>query len=188
MHPARPEWGAGVVDEAQPTTHQGKTGQRLTVRFANHGRVTINTAVIPLRAMDGNSNMNNSSTQGWLGAIAGRNGDVEHELWALPEAMTDLFSNLQQRLLATLETFRFDNGSRGLFDWAVAQTGLTDPMTRYNRHELEQAYERFSRDRRLHLQDMVRQLKSRGDAALLNEALRDIRYDTAKVALQKAMR
>lgn len=188
IHPKRPEWGPGVVDQAQTTTYQGKAGQRLTIRFANHGRVTINTAVTPLQGKDAEKNMNNATTQGWLDAIAEQNGNDESVLWALPEALTDPFASQSQRLGATLESFRFSTEARSLIDWAVAQTGIADPLTVFNRHQLEQAFARFDRDRGLHLRDLVREIRSKGDKATLQQAMNQTRHPTARTALQKAMR
>src|SRR5437016_271490 len=50
VHPRRPEWGEGTVDHATNLPQEGEHAQRLVVIFANHGRVTINTAVAPLIA------------------------------------------------------------------------------------------------------------------------------------------
>ena len=55
--------------------------------------------------------------------------------------MVDPFSSATERLKATLDNFRFNAQARPLIDWAIAQTGLDDPLTLYTRQELEQAVE-----------------------------------------------
>jgi hypothetical protein len=194
LHPRRPEWGDGVVDEASPVvTPEGK-GQRLVIRFQNHGRVTINTSVAPLvskesvNAMSSTSTTYSSSTgQGWLGALS-KNSRSDHELHRLPDPMTDPFQSLARRLEATVESFKFSTEARSLIDWAVAQTGLNDPLSKYTRHELELGFARFARDRELHLRDLVKQLRSQGKLAVAEEVARTAKIATGRAALQKAIR
>jgi len=73
VHPLRREWGTGVIQQAAPASHQGKQGQRLVVQFANQGRVTINTAVVPLVSKDAVNQMKSIISQqshGWLNSVA----------------------------------------------------------------------------------------------------------------------
>lgn len=46
-HPDRPDWGLGQV--------QSMIGQRATVNFENAGKVTVNTAVVSLILVEGQS-------------------------------------------------------------------------------------------------------------------------------------
>jgi hypothetical protein len=69
----------------------------------------------------------------------------------LPEATLDPFRSIDGRLEATFALFRFEPTGRGLVDWAVAQTGLDDPLSRFNRHELESFFERWRGERDAHL-------------------------------------
>ena len=195
VHPARPEWGEGTVRQAQPINHQGITAQRLVVEFTNRGRAVINTAVAPLIAPKENaSNMTRTTTgstttrRGWLDELEQATRNASHELWELPEAMTDPFASARGRLQATLDSYRFSTEARSLIDWAVMQTGLEDPLSKYTRQELEQAFPRFARDRDQHLKALVFQLKRGGQSALLAEAQRETRNKDARNALNKAMR
>jgi hypothetical protein len=72
-------------------------------------------------------------------------------LTTLPESATDPFSPPANRLHATLELYRYEPRDRSLFDWATARTGLRDPLSIFNRHDLEQMFETFrvKLDRRL---------------------------------------
>ncbi|MEX1017480.1 MAG: DUF3553 domain-containing protein [Phycisphaeraceae bacterium] len=207
VHPRRPEWGTGVVRQAQPITHQGVRAQRLAVDFANRGRVVINTAVAPLQparqtqttAKEQSStmtrtpsstsgNLSNEVGSGWLEQLEQSTRNRSHELWELPDNMTDPFASPKKRLLATLESYRFSTDARSLIDWAVGQTGLNDPMSKYTRQELEQAFPRFARDRDQHLAALVRQIKRNGEQHLLSEALQSTRHPAARTALAKAIR
>ena len=46
-------------------------------------------------------------------------------------------------------------GAAGLNDWAVMQTGLDDPLARFNRHELEEHFKRWSHEREQHLRRLL---------------------------------
>lgn len=205
VHPRRPEWGAGVVRQAQTITHQGQQAQRLAVDFPNRGRVTLNTAVAPLKPANTDTESKQetltdmtrtrtaslSSTEvgsGWLEQLEQATRNRSHELWELPEQMTDPFASTQSRLDATLDSYRFSTEARSLIDWACMQTGLDDPLTKYTRQELEQAFPRFARDRDQHLASLVRQIKRNGRQALLSETLQTTRHPAARAALTKAMR
>lgn len=123
---------------------------------------------------------------GWLAELDG-SANKANELWALPDAMVDPFSSLGDRLRATLQTYKFSTEPRPLMDWAVIQTGLNDPLSKYTRHELEQAFPRFARDRDNHLKDLVRQLKRANDFATLKDCGRGL-FPAAQSALDKAIR
>ncbi len=192
VHPRRPEWGQGTVRQARTIQHNGVTAQRLAVDFANHGRTVINTAIATLQhkgkvqpAMSSSSTTNG----GWLGQLerSATGKAPTHELWDLPDALSDPFVSDAERLQATLDTYRFSTEPRSLFEWASAQTGLNDPLTRYTRQEMEQAFPRFARDRDQHLKQLVFQLK-RSAPDVLKQAQRQTRLPAAQSALAKAMR
>ncbi len=189
-HPSRPEWGQGVIKSAQAIVHKGTAAQRLNVEFANRGRVVINTAIAPLAQTKGlKPSMSSSMTAsgGWLDQLE-RSKSNSHELWELPDALTDVFSSELQRLLATLETYKFTTEPRPLIDWAVMQTGMSDPLTKYTRHDLEQAFARFARNRDQHLKDAVRNLKRNGKHQVLVQAHQQCSVLAGQTALERAMR
>lgn len=123
---------------------------------------------------------------GWLDAMD-PDGAKGGELWELPDALSDPFADLPQRLKATLETYRFSTEPRSLMEWATAQTGLDDPLSKYTRSELEHAFPRFARDRDAHLKDIIRQLKRENNYAALKDAGRGL-FPAAQSALDKAIR
>jgi hypothetical protein len=126
-----------------------------------------------------------SGGSGWLDDLDG--SSQSNELWDLPDDLTNPFGSLADRLRATLATYRFNTDARPLIDWAVSQTGLNDPLSKYTRPELEQAFPRFARDRDQHLRDLVRQCKRADDFVTLKEVGRGL-FPAAQSALDKAIR
>ncbi len=192
VHPSRPEWGTGIIRRTDAIVAADGGAQRLTVDFSNRGRVIINTEIAALLPKEGTASMSthtsSATSSGWIGTLeqASKNGPT-HELWNLPDAMTDPFTSVAQRLSATLDSFRFSTAPRSLIEWACAQTGLQDPLSKYTRQQLEQHFSRFARDRNLHLKQLVQQLKRNGKQQVLRQARRTIRYPEAQSVLDKAL-
>jgi hypothetical protein len=89
---------------------------------------------------------------------------VEALMVVLPEPCRDPFRSLAARVELTLELYRFDASSRLLVDWAVAQTGLDDPLSCFNRQELETHFRKWSQERDQHLAKLVREAKFKGES------------------------
>ncbi len=97
--------------------------------------------------------------------------EVARLMTRLPENATDPFLPLRKRLEATLGFYRYgDAGPSGLLDWAAIQTGLKDPLSRFNRHELEQWFSKFRIDLDEHLKKLAREMR-RADAKTLDEII-----------------
>ncbi len=172
----------------------GHSTQRLSIRFPNAGiktlieeqaelqRVAI-TADDPLA--DGDTPAGRAwdkmSQDDWLSPVALKK--MVESLIALPQDVRDPFISLQKRLHLTLRLYRFDKSGKGLMDWAVAQTGLDDPLTRFTRQELEQHFARFVTERDGHLGRLIQE--SRGDMNVINAALQNT-PPQAMDALRKA--
>ncbi len=107
---------------------------------------------------------------GWLEKAAATSAPDE-VMAKIPEVCTDPFRTLDQRVAATLLLYRFSDTGGSLIDWAAAQTGLKDPLSRFNRHELERFFKRFAHHRDEHLKKLVLELKKK-DPALLGRTLR----------------
>lgn len=206
-HPRKPEWGTGVIREAAVVTHEGRAAQRLRVDFANKRNTIINTAIAPLVAgeADGNgfpapygvekeaSSMSSTRTDkissaGWLDELETSKGMGKGELWDLPASLNDPFSSNEQRLAATLDTFKYSTEPGPLFQWAVVQTGENDPLTKYTRVELEQAFPRYARDRDNHLFDLVRQMKREGQIESVRRMAQNCKHRLGRSLLEKALR
>ena len=124
---------------------------------------------------------------GWLGSLEGKT-NPDRDLERLSEAMTDPFTSTDIRLRATLASYCFTSEPRSLIDWAIVQTSLQDPMSRFTRHELEQGFRVFARNREQHLQELVNQLKREGHKNVLHESLQASRLPAGRSALAQAMK
>lgn len=203
-HPRKPEWGTGVVMQAQPATHNGVAAQRLRINFANKPNTTVNTAIAPLVSGDATeqtpfprpkglgqdmsmSTNTDKMGAGWLDQLEGKTGG-KRELWDLPDACNDPFSSDEQQLDATLDTFKYSTEPGPLFQWAVTQTGMDDPLSKHTRVELEQAFPRFARDRDNRLFELVRQMKRNGEIELLRKKAQHCPHRAGRQTLEKAIR
>lgn len=159
VHANKPEWGKGTVVSAGGAEHEGRKCQRLSVRFSRAGLKTVMTGVAPIEPA------------GELAAVLKPKDDAHHDplpiasaghkellgiMTGIPERARDPFATPAQRLRATLDLYKFDGEGGGLVDWAAAQSGLADPLSRFNRHELEEYYRMFEKNLRKHLSQVVR--------------------------------
>lgn len=203
QHESKPEWGVGTVLRAEPTTHEGRKAQRLTVRFTRAGEKTLSTAFANLRPADDQPAINRARDAA-KAALLGP--DVEPEAAAtrparpapgmmgrseappdevpidpvaareimsrVPEAARDPFKSVQDRLRATFALYQYKPSGGSLLDWAAVQSGLTDPLSAFSRHDLEVLFERFRINRDQHLATLVLEAKRSGlnEAALLKMA------------------
>ncbi len=110
--------------------------------------------------------------------------DAVEKLLTLPDDATDPFRPLAARLRATLALYRFNDTGASLLDWAAAQTGLPDPLSRFNRHELERHFQDFRIASDNHLRKIVREM-SRQDSAGLAAAAQGLQ-PAALTALRRA--
>jgi hypothetical protein len=170
-HPTRPEWGVGSVTKVEAMTVDGKPAQRLSVRFAGQGVKVLNTGYVELQRGGTPATEDDPFTAALTdappaaGVIRALNDDdwlaevnirrIEEAMRQLPEAAGDPFASPRRRVEATLALYRFDRSGRGIVDWAVAQTGLDDPLSRFNRHELERFFDRWAAERDAHLSRLL---------------------------------
>ncbi len=178
-HRKRPEWGTGTIVRAERVMQRQVSTQRLTVRFANAGVKTLTGVQDALEILDQSSTSVAGSSTGasdpfdpteegfdiwssldsddWLGPIARQK--LDELMTSLPMEARDPFASLEQRLSFTLDLYRFERHGRGLMDWAVAQTGLDDPLERFSRQELEAFFDRWAAARDAHLAGLLRDLR-----------------------------
>ena len=175
-HAQRPEWGVGTVvrveDLAANAEHRRE--QRLVIRFPNVGLKTLSSAHAPLQRFGGDSGDRHPvavwekvGEESWLGSVARKK--IEEAMVSLPLDARDPFIPLSKRLSFTLDLYRFGRSGRSLSDWAVAQSGLDDPLTRFTRHELEQFFDRWAAERDSHLARLLQGAPL--DPRLVNDAL-----------------
>lgn len=162
-HGQRPEWGIGTVvrAEALPANANQPPQQRVVIRFPSIGLKTISTAHASLKRLgedaDGEPEgdrhpvavWDKIGEAGWLGSVARRK--IDEAMISLPLEARDPFIAMSKRLSFTLDLYRFGRSQGSLIDWAVAQSGLEDPLTRFSRQELEQLFDRWAAKRDSHL-------------------------------------
>lgn len=176
-HTKRPEWGIGSIVKTEHLSVNGQDAQRVAVRFPNAGLKTISTAHAELEVMTDAiagppdvdehplAGWDKMSESDWLGEVAQRK--VHEAMVSLSEAVRDPFNSLQHRLGACLDLFRFERTGASLLDWAVGQSGLDDPLSRFTRHELEVFFDQWAGNRTEHLQLLLGQ--ARGDRQLVEK-------------------
>ena len=181
-HGGKPEWGTGVVEQSQVVPYAGGRAQRVVVRFPDHGRVTLNTAVA--RLMREEAMVGGGGDRGWLNQLEGAS-PVER-LRALPDSTSDPLSSSVERFAVVLELYRFSTDARSLLDWAVAQTGMNDPLSEFSRQDLEEAFKAYAHVRENKLIELGRELRRQGRGDLLEPRRYEKAY--AQQALRKVAR
>jgi hypothetical protein len=190
-HVKRPEWGIGQVIKVEEVPANGHPVQRLTVRFPNAGLKTLNSGAAELEIVrqrgeagsDDEATFHDLERMGkseWLAPVAQRK--IDEMMLGLPMAVRDVFRPLESRLKVLLDLYRFDRSGRGLVDWAVAQSGLDDPLTRFNRHELEQLFDRWVHERDAQLAKLAQEAT---ESPGLVRKLLEQAPPAARVALQR---
>lgn len=191
VHASRPEWGHGQVLSAENSSHEGRPCQRLTIRFERAGTKTLSTAFAELKPAAGAFVAASIVAEPVAEPVARRSDAVAapapaaskatevdaplldplnlaQAMTKLPEHVRDPFIPLRKRVASTLELYRFSESGGALLDWAASQTGLKDPLSRFNRHELEQWFQRFKMEADGHLRKLARELRKQ-DAAAIEE-------------------
>jgi len=170
VHATKPEWGTGEILTAEGTTQDGQICQRLTLRFDRAGLKTLSTAFAELKPASATSPLLVTVTEETADDGPALGGATPNELieimTRLPESATDPFLGLKSRLSATIGLLKFGENPSLLLDWAAIQTGMKDPLSRFNRHELESYYGRFKIEVENHLRRLVRELRKQDLAAL----------------------
>lgn len=151
---SRPEWGIGRVTKVEHVTREGARDQRIWVRFPNVGMKTILAGAAEIERMNHTDEddedhtlvaRENAHEGGWLGEITKKR--PEEAMIALPPETADPFTPLRTRFKLLADLYRFQPEGASLIDWAIAQSGLDDPLSRFNRHELEEFFRRWAFDR-----------------------------------------
>lgn len=176
LHPGKPEWGVGTVANASGTVHEGAPCQRLAIRFDRAGLKTITTAFVSLRRASAHTaaltepkpepakttgdrrSTLGGSPSGSPGASADPFGppsasglptdprELRRKMTGICDEAVDPFKTPAARLRAVLGLYRFEPTPGSLMDWAAAQSGLSDPLSHFTRHELEEYFSDFRRN------------------------------------------
>lgn len=181
VHTGKPEWGSGEIKSATKTTQDGRPCQLLQIRFDRAGLKTISTAfanlmpaadaaafsaaepfVAPSSSPASNGSRHGMSKEDEFAArLTGAPGtaDIKQKMTRLPDNATDPFATAAERMKATIALYRFLPTGGSLLDWAAMQSGLADPMSRFNRHELEQFFQSFVIARDNHLRKTASEIR-----------------------------
>lgn len=189
-HAERPEWGIGEITKVEILTRDGRPDRRVWIRFPSVGTKTLLASVAglePITPEDNAVTMDDPTfidreaehDTGWLGEI--NKNRPEDAMIEMPGRATDPFSPVRARVQFIITLYRFEGTGGKLVDWAVAQTGMDDPLSHFNRHELEQFYERWKweRDRLL--------VKTMSEARRNGEGVDDL-LANAPQAVQRGIR
>ncbi len=172
--PSKPEWGVGTVTRVATTHVKGAVCHALTIRFPNAGIKTLNTSVALCERVDETTEEGAGEAAVAIAQAEAAAGDellgpsaqrrVEALMVGLPEPCRDPFRALAARIESTCDLYRFQPSGRSLVDWAVAQTGLDDPLSRFNRQELETHFRKWAAERDQHLARLVYEARQKGEA------------------------
>ncbi|MCH8823904.1 MAG: DUF3553 domain-containing protein [Planctomycetes bacterium] len=192
----RPEWGIGSVVKVEAAMLNGTRSQSVSVRFANQGIKVLNTAVAEIELVshehvealaDAKAHpmvqWHKISENDWLAPIAQRK--IQEVMVSLPENVRDAFCSIKQRLKQTLDLFRFERTGGSLIEWAIAQSGLDDPLSRFTRQELELLFDRWMTYRQDHLLKMLQEASQ--DIAFSRDEI-DSLVAAAPLSAQEAVR
>jgi hypothetical protein len=179
-HPAFPEWGSGAVIKVENAPVNGEPSTRVTVRFVHAGLKKFAGDSIPLVVMQ-DAHAMPSDRSGKRPPIlevedlerSGLPEAVEQKLeeimFMIPLACRDPFNALEHRMRRTLDLYKYDMSGKGLMEWAMGQTGMDDPLTRFNRTELEVYFKQYSFLLKQHLSKLLSEMYS--DRKMLQQLL-----------------
>ena len=108
---------------------------------------------------------------------------AEESLQKVPEDAIDPFRTPIQRLQSMLKIYKWMDSPAGVLEWATTQTGLGDPMSMFNRHELEQQLDKFRIGVDNHLKKLL-PVARKADAGGVQKALLTA-GPSAKAALRR---
>lgn len=72
--------------------------------------------------------------------------ELRRVMSAIGDDAVDPFQTPAARLRSVLGLYRFEPTPGSLMDWAAAQSGLSDPLSHFTRHELEEYFSDFRRN------------------------------------------
>lgn len=162
---SRPEWGDGRILRVQEVRQAGTVTHRVSVQFAIAGHKTL--LVPPAQLV--RPTAERERTAGWLDQLGGRTPD--DALCKLPEQATDVLGTLRDRLAAVLPLYAHSGTGAELVTWARRQTGVADPLSHWNRDELETAFVAFGNERDAHLRGLAAQLRMKEGPEAIREFL-----------------
>jgi len=140
---------ATISRNGNGSTNGKSRNGRGAVRHQERGRKDVMIQKSDNRSGSQNGNGSMGQAKGWLASLESR--DPEAVMLDIPENAKDPFRSEWDRLQDSIDLYRFNSSHRSVLDWAIAQSGLEDPLTKFNRQELETFFMRWTRIRDQHL-------------------------------------
>lgn len=163
---ARPDWGVGQVLFVKEDTVNGQRVHRVSIQFGV-GHKTL--MVPPARLLKPGAAPPPPKPTGWIDQAAKKT--PEDLLRALPDSITHVLGSYEQRVLLLSELYAYQDDEAGLLEWAKKQSKLADPLERWSRDELSQAWGDFRRARDAFLRKLVDDAKKKRGAAAIGDAM-----------------
>lgn len=145
VHPAKPEWGAGVVRAVASHTQGGTRGQRLTIRFDGAGTKTLSTTIVDLQPAQASGSPPSHGTGHSPTLAGGETGRAAGDPAELPAMLAARGLPPAEVLRLAMPWYRFAPQGRGLLDWGIARIGVADPLSILPREQLAEAFAGFYR-------------------------------------------
>lgn len=177
---ARPEWGVGKVLRVQEERQPDGVAHRVSIQFATGHR----TLLVPPAQLESPS-PEPQRQAGWIDQLAGTTSD--DRLRQLPKEALTVLGGPEEKLAALLPLFSFTNDPHGLVHWARRQTGVADPLSQWNRDELEHAFAGFCAERDAALRAAAAVIKDRRGPEQLKAVLAEV-PEPLKPAVMQALR
>jgi hypothetical protein len=164
---ARPEWGAGKVLRVQEVRQGDTCAHRVSVQFQTGHKTML---VPPARLTAPTPERQRSA--GWIDQLAGTTTD--DVLRKLPPSVTETLGGPRARIAALLPLYAYTPDPQGLVHWARRQTDIADPLSQWNRDELEAAFTAFAVERDAALRGYLAEIKQREGPAAVKEILAEV--------------
>lgn len=162
---ARIDWGTGEVLAVTTDAVNGQAVHRVSVQFAVGHKMLM---VPPARLIEPLPDEPRKPA-GWIESLSATT--PEDTLRALPESVTHMLGTFEQRIAVLAELYDIDDGDAGLLNWARRQSQIADPLSRWSRDELHQAFGAFCRNRDLHLRKLIGDARRQRGPSVVQDAL-----------------
>lgn len=173
INPARADWGIGQIRDIE--RFPGQTAVRVRVAFAGVGIKTM--VVPPARLIPPKPEQ--TDDERLKEKLGYERNDIDR-LLTLPGFVSDRLAGLSERFAALLPHYRYDDSPKGVFDWAVRQLGVTDPLERFTADELARHFARFRRERDRVLRDLRAQAVATDLQGRLQELVENVADPTVR--------
>ena len=154
----------GEVLKVQTVEHGGASVHRVTVHFPIGTRVLL---APPARLVAPTAEPQRA--RGWIESLG--KSTLDDRLRQVRPEMLDVLGTPRARIVALMPLYAFTEDPKSLARWACDQTGVTDPLSHWNRDELIVAFQDFCVERDSHFRNLVAVFRQAQDADAVRELL-----------------